>query len=754
MLNLPNGSKLFEFQEKASQFILENTGLNMKSNKIILKSPTGSGKTLMLIDYIDKFYTLNHDNVSFIWVSIGQGELEEQSMAKMKTVAPHLNSQDLNEAVRLGFQGKEVTFINWESVTKVSNRAFIRGEKKNLQDKITEAHRNNIKFIIIVDEEHYNRTEKSDEFIDRFSAKHIVRASATTIKDSQALFYEVPESEVIESGLIARALYVNEDIKIDYVDLSTEHELLIDSAIEKLLKIKKEYQKLDLNINPLLLLQLPNDSDSNNESLLKTVEAYLETKGITYSNKLLAKWLSNDYANIDGIEEINAKPIVLICKQAISTGWDAPRAKILVTLRKQMNDVFELQTIGRIRRMPQATHYNNDILDNCYLYSLDEKYQAEVFNNDNYAFERRRLYLKDEPQSVELTKEVQNLDLNEYDEREIRKAITEYLIDKYNLVRGNSKKDKINNEKLLENNGFIFSEQITRYYVRGRFVNLNELENIDLSKVQQIKFDVSTSHNGIDVMHIINKLSRLISLNDSAMRAILKGIFHQSMKGNIDNLVLLNNKQWYAFIINNQEKLREIIKFVKSNAANQSINLLSYMPKETKFRIPLVEYYKIDPTVKEEIPYESNAYEGYLSSMVTHKTGASSTEALFEEYLELNENVLWYYKNGDKGEQYFSTVYLDGLKRAHHFYADYIVCLHDGSIWIIETKGGERNDSDKNIDEMVRLKFNSFKEYSMRHSEINWGFVRDLNERELYFNNTKYTDSLKDDSWINIKEIF
>ena len=47
-------------------------------------------------------------------------------------------------------------------------------------------------------------------------------------------------------------------------------------------------------------------------------------------------------------------------KQAISTGWDCPRAKILVKLREGMSEQFEIQTIGRIRRMPEAKHYEDD----------------------------------------------------------------------------------------------------------------------------------------------------------------------------------------------------------------------------------------------------------------------------------------------------------------------------------------------------------------------------------------------------------
>ena len=39
-----------------------------------------------------------------------------------------------------------------------------------------------------------------------------------------------------------------------------------------------------------------------------------------------------------------------------------------------MHEDFEIQTLGRIRRMPEGKHYGNEVLDNCYLYTFDEKY--------------------------------------------------------------------------------------------------------------------------------------------------------------------------------------------------------------------------------------------------------------------------------------------------------------------------------------------------------------------------------------------
>lgn len=44
-----------------------------------------------------------------------------------------------------------------------------------------------------------------------------------------------------------------------------------------------------IDINPLIIVQLPNKSDA----LLESVEKYFESKGITYENNQLAVWLSD-----------------------------------------------------------------------------------------------------------------------------------------------------------------------------------------------------------------------------------------------------------------------------------------------------------------------------------------------------------------------------------------------------------------------------------------------------------------------------
>ena len=114
-------------------------------------------------------------------------------------------------------------------------------------------------------------------------------------------------------------------------------------------------------------------------------------------------------------------------------------------------------------------------------------------------------------------------------------------------------------------------------------------------------------------------------------------------------------------------------------------------------------------------------------------------------------------KNGWRDELgrvfiYFSIVYLDALRHQWLFYADYIVMKKDGTIWVIETKGGESKGKDKNIDPQIENKFNAFKAYAAKHG-LCWGFVRDKDNR-LYINNTEFVLDMADDHWQPIAKVF
>lgn len=728
---------LFEFQEKAVIKLIDATTKVDAKEIVLMKAPTGSGKTIILIDYIDKYLSNIDKKTAFIWLCPGKGNLEEQSQDKMKKLSPGRNTQNLFDALTSGFSESSTTFINWELVTKKGNTAIRDSERKNLFDRIADAHRSGIEFIVIIDEEHSNNTAKAKAIIDAFAAVHTIRVSATAIKNNRYEFFEIDELDVINAGLITKALHVNEGIE-ENLNIDDDYDTLLDLADVKRKEISNRYRELNKNIRPLVLIQFPNGQP---ETIL-SVENKLESMGYTYENGMVSKWMSEDKKDLpDNLTENDSIPVFLLMKQAISTGWDCPRAKILVKLREGMSESFEIQTIGRIRRMPEACHYEDDILDFCFVYTFDEKYKAGLLSNMDKAYETRRLFLKHKCKTFTLEKEIRDLDFDGLGEREVLDKIHSFLVDKYKLTT-----DKRLNQVKLEAAGYIFGDEILGSVLHGKFIKTDMIAGAQTFYTTRKR--VNTHKHGIELLHSVDTIKSTIGMSTAKVKVILERLFRKGGNGN-KKFINLPTAEFYAFVVNNEHRLKEEFREVTSDMVVQMS--LRLQPKKSQFRIPEQEFYRYDPGVKNEVEYLTNAYHEYTSGYATSLV-RSTSEMLFEKYCESKEDIEWVYKNGDTGQQYFSIVYIDALQHQWLFYADYIVKKKDGTIWVIETKGGESQGKDKNIDRQIANKFNAFKNYA-KGKDIQWGFVRDK-DGELYINNTEFVSDMADDNWIALDEIF
>lgn len=730
---------LFNFQEKAVLKLLDICNDSNSKQTVVMKAPTGAGKTIILIGYVDEYLNKVNSNTAVIWLCPGKGDLEEQSRQKMISVAPLRKTQNLFDALQNGFEPESTTFINWELVTKSDNTAIKDSERKNLFDQIADAHRKGMDFIVIIDEEHSNNTAKAQNIIDAFAAKHIIRVSATAIRNNRYEYFEIDELDVIDEGLITKALYVNEGVE-DNVEISNDYDYLLELADAKRKAIAQRYKEIlpkEKTIRPLVLIQFPNGQPET----INAVETKLKSMGYTYDNGMVSIWMSGEKKDLpDNLTDNDGAPVFLLMKQAISTGWDCPRAKILVKLRENMSEQFEIQTIGRIRRMPEAKHYDDDLLDFCYVYTFDETYKAGLLSNMDKAYETHRLVLKDKCKTFTLTKQLRNLDTNEIGEREVLNIIYDHLKRKYHL-----KDEKRANRQLLIANGFKFGNEILGQTLQGQFVETDQV--MESSSYISTRRRINTHKHGMQLLHSVDSIKTAVGMQTAKVKTILERLFR---KGGSERkkLLALETSEFYAFIINNEHLLKENFREVTSDLTQQKIFAV---PKTAQFYIPEQDFFKYDPGVKNEIEYLSNAYTEYTSGYATSRV-RSVCEMLFEQYCENRDDIEWIYKNGDSGQQYFSIVYLDGLQHQWLFYPDYIVKKKDGTVWVIETKGGESNGQNKNIDIQIGNKFNAFKQYVGEHN-LKWGFVRDK-DNSLYINNTEFVLDMLDDQWKPISNIF
>ncbi len=703
---------LKNFQRKAITDL--NNACRQSRKEIVLKSCTGSGKTIILTHFIDR-YIKENSKTCFVWFTPGKGNLEYQSKNKMDLYISQAQTKLLSDVLTSGFEENDTAFINWEMVTNKKNNAIQDSEHQNLLDRIREAQLNGLHFIIIVDEQHFNNTYKANEIINLFKADKIIRASATPSNYGNAYLIEIDEEDVIAEGLIKKAIYINEGIPQN-TEIENEEKYLLELAIEKYNKLVEEYKKVNSKVNPLIVIQIPNKSEEKQAK----IEEILEKKGITFFNKRLAVWLSNQKENLENIDKIDADPMAIIIKQAVALGWDCPRAQILVKMRDNMSETFEIQTIGRIRRMPEANHYDNRELDHCYIYTLDKAF-IEYAKQESGAYEVKKVFLKLEHKALKLTKELKSVNYIENDPITLLKTACEYFTKKYALSSSCK-----NNQSAMEAKGnYKFDENILYNAQQGFMTvtdNQDDVYNLTINR------KLNTSSDGRLFHHCVGEIADSAGVKYDSMVIILRRLFDESVKY-YNKLLSLTTKHLYAFVINNKSLLKEDFK----ESSHSGIQVISITQKNTaEFSIP--QECTISYASNSYKECKRNVYDGYLLS----RAGKSEVELEFEKWCEKNSD--WFYKNGDKGNEYFSILYTNDYGKQKLFYPDYILSIKN-KLWIIETKGGEnRSGSNANIDEFSEKKFNALKEYIAKY-DVKGGFVV-LDEsgidKDLYITTTMF----------------
>lgn len=727
---------LADFQLAAIKKLLES--MDEPCREIVLKSPTGSGKTIILTHFMDE-YISGHGKTVFVWLTPGKGDLEEQSKLKMDKYIHNAQTKLLSDIMTSGFSESDCCFINWEKLTKKGNNALKDSERTNFLEWIDKALDNGIAFKIIIDESHQNFTEKSDAIIQLFKTEKIIRCSATPLISKSAKLIEISEEDVIAEGLIKKLLVINENFP-QVIETDNQTHYLLDKAYAKQQELRSLFLQRKLNINPLIIVQLPNNSDA----LCEIVEKWFESKGITAEAGTLSIWLSGGHENIDNISENNTESVAVIMKQAVATGWDCPRAHILVKLRENMDETFEIQTIGRIRRMPEAKHYENDLLDSCYLYTFDGQFtQGVKASLGKSALEAKTLFLKNEHKSFTLIKQQRTMVTNLRDPRKALTVIAQY-IKKVFALGGNKKENKVR----LENEGFEFSKNVVRYTLSGSVVVFAELSEKDKLNAIKINEPISTTVHGREYHNRVGRMGLEIGMPYNYMNTIIGKLFGEKFDYR-EKILSLIPRELYAFVINNFDYLRRLCREAMAVQLNQ-ISLSFNKVSEKHFTIPQSTLFTYDLQSKVQTISEKNVYSGYLMSAEPR----SSSEKKLEKFCESCTAVDWLYKNGDKGDEYFSIVYLDNANHQKLFYPDYIISVK-GKIWIVETKGGfNKAGESEDIDIFSSKKFDVLKSYLTKYG-LHGGFVRyDKQSEELCICTENYSDDIHDEDWKLLREVF
>ena len=230
-------------------------------------------------------------------------------------------------------------------------------------------------------------TDNSNTVIDIISPALTIEVSATPNRGGD-LQETVLLEDVKSEGMIKKQWIINPDSKniINKRSFKTDLEKSSDAAIIKIALDKRKflfdlYKKNGVNINPLLLIQLPAKPPNEEDRIKGEVKKILkENHNISLDNNKLEVLLSGEpRRELKNLKKFDNEVEVLIFKQSIALGWDCPRAQIIVTLRHWNNVTFSIQVLGRIMRMPQPEvgHYDDEELNTSYVYTNNKSHEIK-----------------------------------------------------------------------------------------------------------------------------------------------------------------------------------------------------------------------------------------------------------------------------------------------------------------------------------------------------------------------------------------
>jgi len=706
---------LKQYQENAVNQLIDTTikllGYDGPGEVCVFQAPTGSGKTVMVAKFIEGLIKeIPDEELCFVWMTIGKGDLHLQSKHSLDKIFGGTPRVSLVEEEFSGGRERivqnEIVVANWEKLRNKDrsgewkNLLMKDGEKLNFRD-VLEKTKEQRKIILIIDESHINAdTARANELRDLIGADIVIEMSATPRRPQQELgfardlaiggagYIVVDPKDVIEEGMIKKELIINEGIGKITSSESDSQQVVLEAAYKKRIELKKAFEKEDSLINPLVLIQIP--TAEAGEAKIEAVKKFLFEKNITEKNGKLAIWLAEQKSEtVDWIADPDNEIQFLIFKQAIDTGWDCPRAHILVKFRETTSVVFEIQTVGRILRMPEQKHYATEILNKGYIYT--------------------------NLRSIEVKKEEYNPN--------IIKHLKADLIDTYKPIKLKSYyKSRVDYGDVTSSFANVFADVANKdFAIKGTKAteNIKRVEstgiNLDIKKYQQeLIADTAIDAKSLDDLSVISP-EAMVKLSVAADE--LQVFFEQFIKSNLGSFRNVKRSipsvksaiyQWFRKYLNSEKWPEEIllIQRVFLHAKNQIIfkrilekSIEEYrIVKEAEvrekveeseqwndFELPVEQFY--NEHTDEKTSLKKYAYEPcYLNC------DRSNPERDFEIFLNSNDSkILWWWKNGENKIEYFGIKYeYEGL--IFTFYPDYLVQFKDGRLGIFETKDiGDRD---------------------------------------------------------------
>jgi len=744
---------------------------------LVFKSPTGSGKTIMMAQFLrdlvgdPRFYG---NDVAFVWLTFSE-ESYTQSKNKLFSYyggASELDLLDLNDLSRGKLNKNSIFFINWQKIkgkTKESRKLRKDNEWGLTFDsfikKTKDEDRN---LVVIIDEDHIGAdTELAQEIIDGLiQPKITVRVSATPkyipdaeeVSEQRGGFVQAKREEVVEAGLIKEKIIFQTEEDLNRKDFKgiDQDEILLELAYQKRLELIEHYKEIGIEVNPLVMIQLPNDDQAGKDTTTDNKQAivvnFLKEKGV--SEDEIGIWLSQEKINLEYIED-NKSPIsFLLFKQAAATGWDCPRASVLVMFREIKNPTFAIQTVGRILRMPFGSHFPIPELNKGYLYTNYKRNEVLSDYGKSKTDNRPAIYGSYRKQEIAPVN-IESVFMSRTDYNDLGDSFQETfskIADEYFHI--SSKDTTAQVVKKLKINNLDIHPSVTNGLIVG--VEIDDYDNFTKELISE-----GGSHDQDMSQHDLERLYNLLCFKHiSGQVDENKKFAPERSWGKLKTALNV----WLLKVTN--ENRHDIYKIAVSDLLSQTSvlapiigNVLEkYRPIREKEVNKKSERSKRTETI--EIPQETLFFTDQYEEMNVKKSAlkpfyiekdykGEDNEKGFIKFLESDKNIVWWYKNGDAGSEFFSIPYYNPDENKEKlFYPDWIFKTKS-KVWIVDTKKGTTAEI---MD--TKYKAESLCEWLKSRKDYSGGIVVPdgpngwkINQNKTY----KYSPSFE--KWDNLKDV-
>ncbi|MDA1373092.1 MAG: DEAD/DEAH box helicase family protein [Proteobacteria bacterium] len=402
---------LFDFQEDAlAELRIKVTAARLLASvdnpqAISFSAPTGAGKTIVMTALFENIFFGEpgfgaQPDAVILWIS-DMPELNEQTRLKIEGKSDRIRVRQLvNIDASFDAESLEGGHIYFMNTQKIGSEKLLTRRGDGRQYTIWETLTNTAKatpdrFYVVIDEAHRGmragrNANIAETIMQRFvfgSEEHglsrmplVIGVSATLARFNQLLGtaphtthkVDIPAADVRESGLL------KDRILIHYPDTPSQAEMtLLAEAVNRWQAIAKHWETYcqmegDSVVCPILVLQVEDGADmvltkTNLSMCLATLESVIGRR--LRESEVAHTFNESGDLPIDGrwVRRIEASRIeeernigVVLFKMNLSTGWDCPRAEVMMSFRRAQDHTYIAQLLGRMVRTPLARRVEAD----------------------------------------------------------------------------------------------------------------------------------------------------------------------------------------------------------------------------------------------------------------------------------------------------------------------------------------------------------------------------------------------------------